>query len=350
MERILPGVLALVVGAGVVVLAFVPILALSYRRRGGFSTGRLLLWLALIVYLMGIWAYTLTPIPDSMDFRCAGVELDPLAGFAEVLETRTGWNVLGNAAFQQLAFNVLLFLPLGAFVVLLSRRGVGTATVAGLGVSLVVEVTQVTGVWGVFPCPYRVFDTGDLLTNTLGAALGGLLVLPLRRRVGASAPDRVTAGRRLLGMVADLLIVILVGGGVGIAVQLAGRVLDVEVPALVAGWAGTLVAFAVQAVSVLATGSTVGEHVVLLRGRPSRLPVALARPIRLLVGIGGYTLLTQSDLVFFGTVLGVASVIAVFPSRGHRGLAAMAAGMEVEIAARPQPSETSETSGAPGAR
>ncbi|WP_454115939.1 VanZ family protein [Microbacterium aurum] len=51
----------------------------------------------------------------------------------------------------QLALNVLLFVPLGFFIRVLGGRGVVVALLAGLGVSLVIETTQLTGVWGLYP-------------------------------------------------------------------------------------------------------------------------------------------------------------------------------------------------------
>ena len=47
------------------------------------------------------------------------------------------------------------------------------ALLGGFGMSLFVETTQLTGTWGLYACSYRVFDVDDLMTNTLGAVLGG---------------------------------------------------------------------------------------------------------------------------------------------------------------------------------
>jgi len=40
--------------------------------------------------------------------------------------------------------------------------------------SVVVEFTQLTGVWGTFPCAYRQFNVDDLILNILGAFCGVL--------------------------------------------------------------------------------------------------------------------------------------------------------------------------------
>ena len=126
--------------------------------------------------------------------------------------------LLRNRAFLQVVLNVLLFLPFGVFVRLITHRGVVVATALGFAVSLLIEVTQLTGVWGVYPCAYRLFDVDDLLTNTLGAFLGALVSYPYaarrRRRLGTARrrlPTTVSVGRRLAATLSDVLFVVLAG-------------------------------------------------------------------------------------------------------------------------------------------
>ena len=87
----------------------------------------------------------------------------------------------------------------------------------------------------------------------------------------------------------------------------------------------------VQGTVVLLTGATIGEHAVLLHGRPNGRHVLVSRAIRLLAGIGGYTVLlampTPIDLL--APVLALASVAAVLASPTRRGLATTLAGMEL---------------------
>ncbi|MEK8171747.1 VanZ family protein [Streptomyces sp. M19] len=105
-----------------------------------------------------------------------------------------------------------MLLPLGVFFRYHLRRGIWTATGAGLGTSLLFELTQGTALWGAYPCPYRLFDVDDLLINTAGATLGWVVAGPLARllptldaldeRVSARRP--VPFGRRLVALLVDL--------------------------------------------------------------------------------------------------------------------------------------------------
>lgn len=306
-EQLVLGAIAVALGVGAGVVLFVGFVALSYRRRGTFSVVRALAWAAALVYFWAIWVYTLLPLPDPADLRCMGTNLDPLAFLDELAgaASRADGRALAfltDAAVVQLTLNVALFVPLGFFVRVLGGRGVLIATTAGLATSAVVELTQLTGVWGLYPCAYRVFDVDDLLTNTVGAALGSLLALTVPRRhwgrndvVAPEAPRPVTVPRRLLAMVSDWLAFTLVGAAASAATQavlLYGlhdrpSVLDGRFATAV----GILLPLAVWLAVTLRTGRTVGDLAVRLRYTGGPLPALPTRLLRLAGGIGGYGLL-----------------------------------------------------------
>ena len=83
--------------------------------------------------------------------------------------------VLTTSAFLQVLCNVLLFVPYGFFLHQvtrwrgLTRRGRGSRDLR------VHRDHPGHGVFGLYPCPYRVLDVDDLILNTLGAAVGVLI-------------------------------------------------------------------------------------------------------------------------------------------------------------------------------
>lgn len=332
-DTVFLGVLAIGLGGLAGLVLFVPFVAIQYRRAGALSAGQFALWAAALVYFCAIWTYTLLPLPDPASIRCAGVNLDLFAfvGDLRAAADRAGGSsraFLSDVTVLQLALNVLLFLPLGFFLRVLARRGLLAAFAVGLAVSLVVELTQLTGVWGLYPCAYRVLDVDDLLTNTVGAVLGSIIALLVPRRAAARSPDApraVTRGRRLLAMFCDLLSYTLVGMAVSVGVQAAlvftgNR--DVAVGTDIAGQAGSVAAFAVVAGCVLVSGRTIGDLTVRLRYDGGPLPAVLTRLTRLVGGIGGYALLDQLPdgwgLLPFAFV--VVATILTLTTRGGRGL------------------------------
>ena len=342
---------AILFGGVVGLLLFVPLVAVSYRRRGRLSLGRVAFWAASLVYFMAIWSYTLLPLPASNEYRCVGAVLSLGPTVDDVVGAVADGSPLTDVRLLQVVFNVLLFVPLGFLIRVVGRRGIVIGVLAGAVVSLVIETTQLTGVWGIFPCGYRLFDVGDLLTNTLGALLGSVLglVVPARLRgvektADAGAPRPVTRGRRLLGAVCDLLGSTIVGGAVGTVVQLflqfalrrEDLVADAVIADLATGWAPIALWLGVT----LATGRSIGDLAVELRYEGGRLPEIPARLLRFLGGIGGYLLLGQivGDTGILVFVFFVTSAVLLFTTRAGRGLPGVVTGRELVDARSSEPS------------
>ncbi|MDQ1082498.1 MULTISPECIES: VanZ family protein [Microbacterium] len=328
------GVLAVLAGAVVAVLAFVPFVAISYRRRGGLTLARTALWAGAAVYFWAIWTYTLVPMPETDDFRCRGVNLRP---FEFVDDIRAAVAVSGryltDPVVLQVALNVLLFLPLGFFLRVLGGRGILIAGLAGLGISAIIETTQLTGVWGIFPCAYRVFDVDDLIANTSGALLGSLVAfaVPAQHRGARKAPDAetprpVTRRRRVLGIVCDVVGVGLVGFAVSVVVQAAISLTLGESATFstdeVASLAGTVVSAGLWLVVVLATGRSIGDLATRVRFTDGVLPRWAARPLRFVTGAGAFTVLSAlpAPWSLSAFALGLATVALLFVWRDGRGL------------------------------
>lgn len=81
----------------------------------------------------------------------------------------------------------------------------------------VFECTQLSGLYGIYPYPYRFFEVDDLICNTLGGMIGFwitpalLFFLPSRKRLDETAYRRgseVSSFRRLFGLLADYTIIL----------------------------------------------------------------------------------------------------------------------------------------------
>lgn len=354
-SRIIPAVIAVFGGVVLAVLLLVPFVFRSYRRRGELGFGATVIAFGFLVYGLALVAYTMLPIPPVDAAWCAThtrfthAQLDPFAILADI---RRYPGFLGNPAVQQGAFNVVLFMPLGAFLrVYLRRRGVPTVILTGFAVSLLIECTQLTGNWFLFPCPYRLFDVDDLIANTLGTAVGVLGGPLLRRMYGtpalpADAPRPVTTGRRLLGMFVDLFAVWLLGMFTAATVNLTAHYgfglslgTDEVTAAVLTAW---LPAVLLLVLPSLAPGSaTFGQRAVRLRRtRPDgRHPGPLVVPA-LLAGSFGYFVLTGlidlvEDAGLLAFVLLVASGVLAWRPRSHRGLSGLVSGLVIVDAREP---------------
>jgi glycopeptide antibiotics resistance protein len=357
MGSILPGVIAFGLGTVLAIAGLVPWAALEYRRHGRLGVRRGLLAFGTLVYALALVTYTLLPLPDDVAAVCrvaARPQLQPFTFVGDVV--REGGisgprSLLANPAVAQVLLNVLLFVPLGALVrhAVLRRRVVAGLLVggaAGFVLSLLIEFTQLTGDWFLYPCAYRLFDVDDLRANTAGALIGTFFAPVIGLLAGSAreepirGPRPVTAGRRFFGILADVLAIWFTTGlltsvtSVGLALA---DVRDDNALAIGLGITASFVAPALQLVIVLVSGRTFGEHVVRLR--PVPVPGGGARLVRWALGSGGWSALTASGLPLSGLVafaLALAAVIGVWATRDRRGFASAVArtGIEDDVAGR----------------
>lgn len=346
-------VVALLTGGALAVLLFVPVAASRYRRAGRLRLLDLFVLIAVAVYFMALWSYTLVPFPDADHIRCTAAQLRPFQFLRDIRNDPRP--LMHNRALLQAVFNVILFAPLGFFLRVLLRRGVVLATVMGCGVSALIELTQLTGVWGTYRCAYRVFDVDDLMLNTAGALLGSLAAIPvvalLSRRRPVPKATRVTFGRRAVGVAADLLAIGVVGALLAAgwrAVELYGLGWDLDD---LLTWPEQLLALGVPAAIelfwVLSRGQTFGEAAVGLEPVVTTGSVMGRRLVKYLAGVGGYLVLSAgllpgpSGIAIFVAI----SVVALAVTRQHRGLSHVVAGMELRVRGVAQPAVSRATDG-----
>jgi glycopeptide antibiotics resistance protein len=325
--------IAIVLGTLLAVLLLIPTAAVQYRLDGRLGPLDLAILVSSAVYALAIWTYTLLPMPADHTFPCKGSQWDVLGsiGLIHVPDRGGPLALLREPAFLQVVLNVLLFVPLGYFIRVIAHRGVVVATLAGFAVSLLVELTQRTGVWHLYSCAYRLFDVDDLIVNTLGATVGSLvsILVVRRRRPDVVLPTTISFGRRLVGMVCDVLFIAIAGASAalayrGWALYLVDHRLDRTVQAGLQ-WG---VPFAVEAVLVLGFGRTVGEWVVSLHTVPRRRALLLpGRLVKLAVGVGPLFVLAPLWNQVVGPVAlallaayVVVTVVVAWRTRGHRGL------------------------------
>jgi glycopeptide antibiotics resistance protein len=165
----------------------VPQLVMQRARFGRIVFGRVATTAAVLCYTCLALAVVFLPLPGPRTPQLTQtIQLVPFQWITDARMDATGpglLHALSTTAFEQMALNVVLFVPLGIFARLLWRRGLVGTTLLGFACSLFVEVTQLTANWGTAPFQYRIFDVDDLITNTSGAALGwlaGALYLVLR--------------------------------------------------------------------------------------------------------------------------------------------------------------------------
>ena len=199
----------------------IPVVAFHYVRFGRVEPRRSFVLYAALLYGVVLVALVFLPFPP-VDSVCRGQQSTQWVPFQWVTDTRRNlayrgqsgaFATLKSKALLSFAFNVALFVPLGVLARRAYRRSVPWTLAAGLGASLLLEITQLTGNFFVYPCPYRIFDVDDLIANTTGTALGilvaplvGLLPAVLPARESQALPDAAGLPRQILAFVLDMLL------------------------------------------------------------------------------------------------------------------------------------------------
>ena len=133
------------------------------------------------------------------------------------LGDRSTWGpALRSPVVYEAIFNVMLTVPLGAYLCYLFRCRWWMALLIGMATTLLFETSQLTGLFGLYAHPYRLFDVDDLILNTTGTMLGFWLMIPLtwalpsmdevNEQARERGSSRVSLTRRALAAVVDLAV------------------------------------------------------------------------------------------------------------------------------------------------
>lgn len=306
-----PAYVAVLFGAVTFVVLFAPIVVIESRTYGRLSLVRLAGAALFAVYGMALAAYTLLPWPEA-DWCEVNDPPDPqwrpFHSLDDILNDTAGMSIAGrleSVAVLQVVFNVVLFVPWGLILRRFFGRGPALTVLSGAAVSVLIELTQGTGVFGLVGCAYRVADVDDVLANVTGVAAGALLAPVLLRWVPGpellrtrGLPRPVTRTRRLLGMVVDLAAYTAVAVMVSLGYTVWQYYLHDEPLPTDADWGSqavpAMVAFVVVVLLPALTGSgaSLGQRALWLVPRwPDGVSVRSRGLTRALCGLGLYAVL-----------------------------------------------------------
>lgn len=214
-------------------LLFVPWLVYTYRKYNYLPLSITVITFSFIFYFLAALFLVLLPLPEVRD-TCSIQKPDTqhfsLIPFQFVVNTfdnsgivlsqpSTYMQLFKQPSFFQALFNFLLLLPFGVYLryFFQEKKYWKKALVFTFLLTLFYEVTQVTGIYGIYNCAYRIFDVDDLLLNTTGGLLGFFIapavlsLFPSKQKVnekadGLLAQDEVKTMSVLLAFIIDLFI------------------------------------------------------------------------------------------------------------------------------------------------
>lgn len=167
----------------------IPFAIYNYRKYGYVNKWRTFILFSFLLFLITAYYLVILPVPETRDIKSiqrpgtVHYNLKPFQFVRDTLkETRVNIKnpgtykyLLGERAFLQGAFNVLLLFPLGVYLRYYFKKNLKETIIITFLVSLFFELTQLSGLYGYYNAPYRLFDIDDLFLNTLGGTIGYLI-------------------------------------------------------------------------------------------------------------------------------------------------------------------------------
>lgn len=254
----------------------VPFVLVEYHKFGSVSVWKSIVLYSFVLYFLCAYFLVILPLPDRAAVAAAPAPklcLIPFQFVADFLRenpasiTQPGTWLAGlkDSTVLQPVFNLFLTLPFGVYLRYYFHVDKKRVLLYTFLLSLFFELTQLTGLYGIYAHAYRFFDVDDLMINTLGGFLGWLCappvmkVLPSREMLEARSRvkgRKVSGLRRTTALVLDL---VLCSGVIALAEYLLRG-------AGVSGWIALIVFFLYYiVVPSLWNGSTLGERFLNLR-------------------------------------------------------------------------------------
>lgn len=230
----MPILTAVIVFGIVAVAIWIPWLIYTYRKYGYLPLSVLVISFSFIFYSLAAFFLVILPLPATRDtcaMQAPNTQHYSLIPFKFTEDTLKGnWLDIKNPstyvllfkqpAFYQTFFNFLLLLPLGVYLryYLVEKAYWWKATIVLFCTALFFEITQLTGIYGIYNCAYRLFDVDDLMMNTFGGVIGYfiapavLAVFPSKKTIEERAAylvkkDEVKPMSVLLAILIDLFLV-----------------------------------------------------------------------------------------------------------------------------------------------
>ena len=208
-------------------LITLPYIIYNYNKFGSILLIRTILIYLFVLYLLSAYFLIIMPLPkiESVKKLTTEVQLIPFDLLKNIIRTvhfdykdiSTYGQIFKNAYVYQTIYNFLLMVPFGMFLRYYFKCKFKRVVLFTFLLSLFFELTQLTGLYFIYPHAYRLFDVDDLIVNTLGGIFGYLItpiftkLLPTREELDLKSykkGSKVSSTKRIITFIIDITIAI----------------------------------------------------------------------------------------------------------------------------------------------
>ncbi len=207
----------------------IPFILGQYHKYGSIHKWRVVIIYSFILYLITAYFMVILPLPSIEEvskLTTPSMNLIPFSFVENFLDnTSFVWNqpqtylkALTEPCFYVVAFNIVLTIPFGMYLRYYYQCSLKKTIFLSFLLSLFFELTQLSGLYFIYPRSYRLFDVDDLILNTLGGVIGYFIMglfssfLPSRKAIDARSYEiglNVSGLRRITLFFLDLFLFVI---------------------------------------------------------------------------------------------------------------------------------------------
>lgn len=192
----------------------IPFILHQYHKYGSINKLRVLIIYSFILYLITIYFLVILPLPSKDEvirLKTPKYSLIPFSFIKDIIQDspliisspKTYIETFNTPSFYIAIFNIFMTIPFGIYLRYYFKFSFKKTVLFSFLLSLFFEITQLTGLYFIYPRPYRLFDIDDLILNTSGGILGFFLAkitslfLPTRDEIDEQS---IIAGKNVSGL------------------------------------------------------------------------------------------------------------------------------------------------------
>lgn len=211
----------------VALLFTIPYIIFQYHKYGSVNAYRSIIIYSFLLYLISAYFLVILPLPSIetvSKMTTPSYNLIPFQFISEIfLQTSfsvsdfaTYFPTLKNPVVYESLFNILLTVPFGIYLHYYFEYDLKKTIFYSFCLTLFFELTQLSGLYFIYPRGYRVFDVDDLILNTFGGLVGyfiayiPLKILPTREEIDNETKEnslKVSLLKRMMTLLIDFLII-----------------------------------------------------------------------------------------------------------------------------------------------
>ena len=206
----------------IALLITIPYILIQYHKYGSINKLRVLIVYSFILYLLTIYFLVILPLPPLdlvKNLTSPKYQLIPFNFIKDnplVLNNpKTYIKALLDPNVYTVLFNIIMTIPYGMYLNYYFKKDLKTVIKYTFLLSLFFKLTQLTGLYFIYPRPYRLFDVDDLMINTLGGIIGYFIMnklkvlLPTREEIDEKSINdsvNVSVLRKITSILIDIFI------------------------------------------------------------------------------------------------------------------------------------------------